>query len=134
MLATGGNYTDAALSTQARQLVAAAAQAVRTSAGTGGTGTPAPKPQPTLSGLSQDGTAAAAGNETLRDPAALRACLGALGVQDEPVLAVDLARYNGRDSAVIVLRATGGAYDVWIVARDCRPGADGTLKYVSMTP
>jgi hypothetical protein len=129
VLATGGNYTDAALTIQARQLVAAAAQAVRASAG--GAGTPAPKPQPTPSDLTAAG---GAGNETLRDPAALRACLGALGAQDEQVLGVDLARYNGRDSAVIVLRATGGAYDVWIVARDCRPGADGTLKYLSMTP
>jgi hypothetical protein len=131
VLVSGGNYTDAALATQARQLVVAAAAQQRRAAAfaaTGGTGVPAPKPQPTPAGPAQ------AGNETLRNPAALRACLSALDALDEPVLAVDLARYNGRDSAVIVLRATGGDYDVWIVARDCRPGADGTLKYLSMTP
>jgi hypothetical protein len=134
VLATGANYTDATLAAQAKQLLAAATLAQRAAAGKAADATGQPRPQP-QAGVSQSpGEAAAAGNGSLRDPAALRACLGALNAADQQVVAVDLARFNGRDSAVIVLRASGGEYDVWVVARDCRPGADGTLKYVSMGP
>jgi hypothetical protein len=62
---------------------------------------------------------------TLADPGRLQACLGALGESDRRPLAVDLARYEGREAAVIVLLRPTGGYDVWVVARDCRPGAEG---------
>ena len=134
VLATGTDYTATGLEAQARQLLVAAAAAQAYAAGDGSAaGKPAPSPQ--ASPLSELAPAAAPpGNQALRAPAALQACLRALKATDEQVVAVDLARYQGRDSAVIVLRAAGGAYGVWVVARDCRPGADGTLKYVPMTP
>jgi hypothetical protein len=131
VLATGTNYTAAGLEAQARLLVAAAASrpAAADEGGDARAATGQPSPSP-AAGPQQ----APAGNQALKTPAALRACLQALDATDEQIVAVDLARYEGRDSAVIVLRAGGGAYDVWVVARDCRPGADGTLKYVPMTP
>jgi len=131
VLATGTNYTAASLEAQARTLVDSAGMLAYSAAGgdakTATKPAPTPQVQPTPSG-------AQAGNQALRTPAALQACLRALDATDEQVVAVDLARYQGRDSAVIVLRGSGGAYDVWVVARDCRPGADGTLKYLPMTP
>ena len=134
VLATGTDYTAAGLEAQARRLVSSAtvlSYAARDGEAKTATGLPAPSPaqQPAPTTVT-----APPGNQALRTPAALRACLQALDVADEQVVAVDLARYQGRDSAVIVLRASGGAYDVWVVARDCRPGAEGTLKYLPMTP
>jgi hypothetical protein len=137
ILNSGGDYADVTLQAQVKVLVAAAiVQQQRAAADkdAGGTGSPAPAPQASPNTATSAGARPASGNQSLRDPKNLNACLGALGVADQPVVGVDLARYQGRDSAVIVLRADGGAYDVWIVARDCRPGADGTLKYLSMTP
>jgi hypothetical protein len=133
VLTTGTNYTAAGLEAQVRVLVVSAATPLSGKAAgdaTATTGQPVPSPQasPRLAAQPPQG------NQALMTPAALRACLQALDATDEQVVAVDLARYEGRDSAVIVLRASGGAYDVWVVARDCRPGADGTLKYVPMTP
>jgi hypothetical protein len=132
VVATGTDYTAAGLEAQARLLVATAGATMYLGGDAKATpGKPAPSPQasPQLPAAGPP-----AGNQALKTPAALRACLQALDVADEQVVAVDLARYEGRDSAVIVLRASGGAYDVWVVARDCRPGADGALKYVPMTP
>jgi hypothetical protein len=135
ILNSGGDYADATLEAQVKVLVAASiVQQQRAADKAAGTGSPAPAPQATPNTSAGAEARPASGNQSLRDPKNLNACLGALGVADQPVLGVDLARYQGRDSAVIVLRADGGAYDVWIVARDCRPGADGTLKYLSMTP
>lgn len=131
VVATGTNYTAAGLEGQARLLVATAG-ATLASGGDAKATTTQPAPSPAAG--PQQAAKPPAGNEALKTPAALRACLQALNVADEQVVAVDLARYEGRDSAVIVLRASGGAYDVWVVARDCRPGADGTLKYVPMAP
>jgi len=130
VLATGTDYTPAALEAQARHLVTSAGL-LQFSAKGDAAAEPAPQAQPTPSVAAATGPP---GNQALKTPAALRACLQALDATDEQVVAVDLARYQGRDSAVIVLRASGGAYDVWVVARDCRPGAEGTLKYLPMTP
>jgi hypothetical protein len=135
VLATGTDYTAAGLEGQVRLLVASAGAPFAAADGgdaKAATGQPAPTPTPGVG--PQQAARPPAGNQALKTPAALRACLRALDATDEQVVAVDLARYQGRDSAVIVLRASGGSYDVWVVARDCRPGADGTLKYVPMTP
>jgi hypothetical protein len=69
--------------------------------------------------------------QLLRSPQALQACLKAIGAAQVQPLAVDLARYGGREAAIIVLPADGGEVDVWVVARDCRPGSDGTIDVVN---
>lgn len=58
----------------------------------------------------------------------LDGCLRALGAPSRPIV-VDLATYEGRPAAVLVLPEDGGGEAVWVVARDCRPGADGTMFY-----
>lgn len=75
------------------------------------------------------GTSAAEAVGTVADPDQLDSCLAALGENDRSPLVVDLATYEGREAAVIVLSGTTGGYDVWIVARTCTMGADGTLGY-----
>jgi hypothetical protein len=135
MLATGTNYTGTDLAQQAKVLVGQAGQ--------GGTQqrSTAPRmsgPQAAAAGSapSTAGTLTAedAGNQSLRNPATLNGCLSALQAGGRRPVAVDLARYEGRDAAVIVLNGTNGGYEVWVVARDCRPGADGTIKYLDLTP
>ena len=61
----------------------------------------------------------------------LTGCLRALGAGAAP-LAVDLATYAGVPAAVFVLPAGGGGREVWVVARTCKPGADGTLYYARL--
>lgn len=68
----------------------------------------------------------------LASAAGLQGCLQALGTSGSP-LAVDLGTYDGRPAAVIVLPAAGRGRDVWVVARDCRPGADGR-RYFTRLP
>lgn len=66
--------------------------------------------------------------ERLTSPAGLAGCLQALGAGTEP-LAVDLATFGGAPAAIVVLATNDGGREVWVVARTCRPGADGTLYY-----
>ena len=92
-------------------------------------GTPSPVPGPaTRAASAGDGS-----DQRLRDPAALQACLKELGVTagTTPIL-VDLAKFDGRDAAIIVLAGRDGGYEVWAVARGCRTGAGGQLSYTSV--
>jgi hypothetical protein len=71
----------------------------------------------------------AAPNPTATDvtnPQRLAACLAALGAASGSVVAVDLARYQGREAAVLVVRTQSG-YEVWVVERTCHPGDEGVL-------
>jgi hypothetical protein len=72
--------------------------------------------------------------QLLRSPEALQACLNAIGAAQVQPVAVDLARYAGREAAIIVLPADGGGYDVWVVARDCRADSDGAIDVVTVKP
>lgn len=72
--------------------------------------------------------------QLLRSPAALRECLTAIGAAQVEPVAVDLAKYAGREAAIIVLPADGGGYDVWVVARDCRADSDGAIDVVNVKP
>ena len=53
---------------------------------------------------------------------------------DQRAIAVALAPYAAREAAVIVLQQPDGSYAVWVVARTCRPGADGTIAERTVTP
>jgi hypothetical protein len=69
--------------------------------------------------------------QLLRSPTALRDCLAAIGAGQTQPVAVDLARYAGREAAIIVLPADGGGYDVWVVGRDCRADSDGAIDVIT---
>ena len=61
-------------------------------------------------------------------------CLGALGAAPDRLVAVDLARYEGREAAILLLKAAeGNGHEVWAVDRTCAPGAEGALKYVRLS-
>jgi hypothetical protein len=70
--------------------------------------------------------------ELLTSPKALQACLKAIGQEGQQPVAVDLATYEDREAALIVLPGTNDGYDVWIVARTCQPGNDGTVAVVEV--
>jgi hypothetical protein len=62
-------------------------------------------------------------------PAGVRACLSALGAPSATPLLVDVARFEGKPAAVVVLPAEQGGREVWVVSTSCKPGADGTRYY-----
>ncbi|HEV2088347.1 MAG TPA: hypothetical protein VGR21_08555, partial [Cryptosporangiaceae bacterium] len=84
--ATGGDYTRAGLADQVRQLVTR------------------PRTQEGPGRQSEQAAPDAVGTELdrLRDPAALAACVRALG-SGPPPLAIDYGRYEGRPALVVVL-------------------------------
>jgi hypothetical protein len=147
ILATGTNYTKATLATQVKSLVGESQGAAAYSAGDGSRSSTretssaeavqaadpqAPVPAAAPGGDTQTtlaGKQAAASGDLLRSSTALRACLSAIGEPDAQPVAVDLARYGGRDAAILVLQAANGDYNVWVVARDCAPNKDGTQEY-----
>ena len=133
ILATGTDYSAKKLAAQATALVqqARSSQALAadnagrlTAAGGTGGASPAASAAPTAKVPS-----AAQPGQTLRDPVALEACLSAIDSAGVRPIAVDLARYQGREAAILVLPAPAGGFEVWAVARDCKPGADGTLNF-----
>ena len=131
VISSGTDYTDATLANQARTLVShtlSKAAAGATPGATGVTGDARTEAAPQAPSPSMAAAQAASGNQDLRSPSKLQACLSALQVTSTSVVTVDLARYNGRDAAILVLQDDNGGYEVWAVARDCRPGAEGTLK------
>ncbi|MDP9826391.1 cupin domain-containing protein [Kineosporia succinea] len=83
-------------------------------------------------GEDEGNTAAASGGDLLKDPEALSQCLEAIDQKDAQPVAVDLASYNGQEAALIVLPGTSGGYQVWIVARTCQPGDDGTIDVIDV--
>jgi hypothetical protein len=48
------------------------------------------------------------------------------------VLAVDLATFDGQPAAVLALRDSDGAQDVWVVGRGCRQGDDQTRLFLRL--
>lgn len=127
VLSTGTHYTQDTLEQQARALV--------DQVSSGATGT-----RPRLSGANSAdqnpvaaASGAATGNESLRTPAVLNGCLSELRAGNRRPVVVDLAKFNGRDAAIIVLNGSNGGYEVWAVGRDCRPGTDGTITYLDLT-
>ena len=75
-------------------------------------------------------TAGIAATTTLASPAGLQACLGSLGVAPSVPQLVDLATYEGKPVAVIVLPAPAGVgRQVWVVSRTCAGTQDGLAYY-----
>lgn len=114
VVATGTDYTPDRLAAQVADLLEVAPEAG---------GGP-------LSATEARGDAAPSG-EPLATPEGLAGCLDALGSPGAAPEAVDLATWQGRDVAVIVLD-TGDAAAVWVVERTCAPGADGLVHYQSL--
>jgi hypothetical protein len=70
---------------------------------------------------------------TLSTPAGLQACLTALQAPPSvPPLLVDLATFNGKPAAVLVLPDSSGVKQLWVVSRTCAPGKDGTLLFANL--
>jgi hypothetical protein len=113
-LATGTDYEPAKLGSQVDALLAS------------GVSTPASGPRP----ATQEDFAGAA-DGPLANPSGLHACLTALGATDQAPLAVDLASWQGKDAAVIVLGApsAAGSVQVWVVGRGCAAGDDQLMHY-----
>ena len=113
-LATGTDYRPESLSAQVDALI----EDTRDARPTDGV----------LEGTARDGDAdqepeAARGPGTvLADPLAWKSCLQAIGAPEVAPVAVDLARWQGRDAAVLVLPAAAGL-EVWVVPPDCGPGS-----------
>jgi hypothetical protein len=64
----------------------------------------------------------------------LAACLAAIDAEDLTPVAVDFARFDGQDVALLVLPSPAGDYEVWAVSRTCSPGADGTQFFQIVRP
>jgi hypothetical protein len=73
--------------------------------------------------------AAAAG--PLATPKGLAACLGALGATASPSF-VDVAKFEGKPAAIIVLPAQDGGREIWVVSPTCSAGNDGTRFFTSV--
>ena len=68
----------------------------------------------------------------MTDPAALKQCLASLDAADLAPVAVDLARWQDRDAAIIILQARAGGYEFWAVARDCNAKDSGALFFTAL--
>lgn len=114
--ATGTRYTRTQLASQVRSRLLA--------------GTPSPLSSGGAPPRAADGSAA--DDARLASPQGLASCLSALGVDAGQVLAVDLATFDGRAAAVLALRDSDGAQDVWVVGRGCRQGDDQTRLFLRL--
>jgi len=144
---SGRNYRASTLAADASALLAGASGAAggattgaRTSGGSGAGGSAsreAASPQAVPPDVSRFPAAQVPTDTSATDitnPARLAACLSALGAAPDRLVAVDLARYEGRDAAILLLRtAEGSGYEVWAVERTCAPGTEGALKYTSLS-
>ncbi len=70
----------------------------------------------------------------LTDPARLAACLAKLNASNRRPVAVDLARFNGAQAAVIVLEAPDGTREVFAVSRTCGDGNDPQVLHFEALP
>jgi hypothetical protein len=131
------NYLRDKLSSQVKSLIATSQEELQSAVGSPeGARSSAFSAEPSAAAkAAQDPAApeplASPQGQLLRSPEALQACLKAIGAAQVQPVAVDLARYGGREAAIIVLPADGGGVDVWVVARDCKPGSDGTIDVVN---
>ncbi|HEY6794027.1 MAG TPA: hypothetical protein VI248_05020, partial [Kineosporiaceae bacterium] len=122
MRSSGRDYTAATLVAQVKSLLAGAPAPT-----VPGKGSPTGRGAPSAVGASATRTAG-----TVADPNQLTSCLVGLGEKDRQPSVVDLARYQGREAAVIVLPGRTGGFDIWVVPRQCRAGAELPLAFKSV--
>ena len=65
----------------------------------------------------------------LSTPAGLRSCLTSLGYPTVTPLLVDLATFNGKPVAVLVLPGDATGRQIWVVSRGCSTAGDGMAYY-----
>ncbi len=133
-VSTGTDYQRAELATQVGDLVEGVGtvplQQASPARGDEGAGAPEAAAEDFGAQPVLPGSALPDADEPLVDPSGLQGCLEAIGAAGTVPLAVDLASFEGQDAAVIVLPgATAQQVEVWVVARDCRPGAEGLLEF-----
>lgn len=130
IVATDTDYRPATIETQVRALVAEVGGTAAAYAPDGDAGG--------VSGQSEDthslGTGAADLPAGVWSAKELEACLTALDAADLSPIAVDFARFEGREVAMLVLPSPDGSYEVWAVSRTCRPNADGTQFFRIVKP
>jgi hypothetical protein len=126
---TGQDYTAEELGEQVHDLLVAAA-AVAPAPGDDARPPALAAPQ----SRSELGPEPSGGPARLAAPDALAGCLAAIGAPDSVPQAVDLATYEGRPVAVIVLPADGGRSRVWIVDAACGRGDGGLVEYRVVAP
>jgi hypothetical protein len=132
---SGRDYRATTLAAQASALLGRTAGVA--GAATGGAAGSVPSPEAAAPGVSRLPEAAVPPDtaaDDITNPSRLTACLDTLGVAGERLVAVDLATYEGREAAILVLtRADGSGHEVWAVERTCAPGAEGALKYTRLS-
>jgi len=118
--ASGRVYTEKDFSTQVQSLLKTARLVAPRQVTRSATSSAGKAPDAAVEGGAQD----------LQNPERLAACLAALGAPGKTPLVVDIARYQQREAAVIVLPGRGGGYEAWAVSPDCGIEGDaGTLTY-----
>jgi hypothetical protein len=73
--------------------------------------------------------AAEAAGSTLGTVAGIKACLTAIAAPTAVPELIDLATFEGKPAAVLVLPDTDGTKEVWVVSRTCSGTNDGTLFF-----
>jgi hypothetical protein len=82
-----------------------------------------------VSGGAAGGDSAFEGESPLATTTGLQACLRGLDATNAVPKLVDLATYEGKPAAILVLPTANGGEELWVVSRTCSPGHDGTLFY-----
>jgi hypothetical protein len=80
-----------------------------------------------------DLTANASSLGPVATPIGLGSCLAALGVSNPAAVSADLATFDGRPAAIVVVTRDGAA-TAWAVARSCTEGSPGILKDATPVP
>lgn len=125
--ATGTDYVPDRLPGQVRTLLAGPASTRSADVGLKGQRSQQPAPE-------ADTDAVPAGLRRLTDPAALAACLDALGAGGTAPLAADLARYRGSPALVLVLPAADPSVVTVVVAGPACGVAGGDERHRATVP
>ncbi|MFI7586004.1 hypothetical protein ACIB24_02875 [Spongisporangium articulatum] len=127
VLATGTDYTSADVKKQVESLVAESRKSPSAAAR-------AYSPTSSQEGSATDLQTSTAPSASAWSTATVKSCLTAIGRADEQPVAVDLATYESREAAAIVLQEPDGTYEVWFVSRTCGTGSQETFAVETITP